>query len=222
MHQSSMAAMQRFVQQHLASSRGRPLRILDIGSMDLNGSYRTFFDDPAWNYTGVDAEPGPGVDLVLRGPYDWDALGSASYDVVVSGQAFEHIRFPWVSMLEVARVLRPGGLACILVPSGGYEHRYPVDCWRYYPDGVAALAAWADLEVVAATTDWEPRADYTDDSALWQDTVLVARRPVLRGRHAVQNAVKRHVLRAVLLQHARRQERRVRQQGPSQMPSVRA
>lgn len=217
-----MAAMRRFVDQHLSHRRGEPLRILDIGAMDLNGSYRTFFDDASWTYTGADAEPGPGVDVVLAGPYDWASLPSRSFDVVVSGQAFEHIQFPWVSILEVSRLLRPGGMTCLLVPSGGYEHRYPVDCWRYYPDGIAALASWADLEVIEAVTEWEPRAAYTDDSALWQDTMLVARRPVLQGRHAVQNGAKQALMRAVLLRHARRQERRATAQGPSQMPSTHA
>lgn len=90
MHQSSMAAMTTFVDAHLAGHRGRPLDVLDIGSMDLNGSYRRQFDDRAWRYIGVDAQAGPGVDVAPPGPYDWSSLASSSYDVVVSGQAFEH------------------------------------------------------------------------------------------------------------------------------------
>lgn len=176
MHQSSLEAMARFVKEDLVDRRGQALQILDVGSMDVNGSYRQFFDDPDWTYTGVDMEPGNGVDQVLPQPYDWSGLADEAYDVVISGQAFEHIEFPWVTILEVARVLRPGGLLCLIVPSGGYEHRYPVDCWRYYPDGIAALARWADLDVVRAETAWEPRGEYTDDSAQWADTVLVARK----------------------------------------------
>jgi SAM-dependent methyltransferase len=79
-----------------------------------------------------------------------------------------------VTILEVARVLRPGGLLCLIVPSGGFEHRYPLDCWRYYPDGVRALTRWADLDVVRADTAWQPQREYSDDSAEWADTVLVA------------------------------------------------
>jgi SAM-dependent methyltransferase len=168
--------MARFVTEELADRRGRPLLILDVGSMDVNGTYRQFFDDPAWTYTGVDMESGPGVDTVLPQPYDWSSLEDNRYDVVVSGQAFEHIEFPWVTILEVARVMRPNGLLCLIVPSGGEEHRYPVDCWRYYPDGIRALARWADLDVVRAETAWEPRGIYVDDSAQWADTVLVARK----------------------------------------------
>ena len=191
MHQSSMEAMGRFLTDHLDDQRGQPLAILDVGSMDVNGSYRTLFDDPAWTYTGIDAAAGDGVDLVLADPYDWADLADESFDVVISGQVFEHIEFPWVTILEVARVLRPGGLVCIIVPAGGYEHRYPVDCWRYYPDGARALAHWADLDVLVAETSWTPTGEYTDDSAGWQDTVLVARkrdgrpRPASRTKTAV-------------------------------------
>lgn len=203
MHASSMEAMAGFVREHLQQHRGRRLAILDVGSMDVNGSYRTLLDDPLWSYTGLDAAPGAGVNVVLPRPYDWSRLRTGSFDVVISGQAFEHVEFPWVSMLEVARVLKPGGLTCLIVPSGGYEHRYPLDCWRYYPDGIAALARWADLDVVSATTNWEPRGDYPDDSALWKDTVLVARRP---ADTPALNRVKRELLRRInLLQANRRQ-----------------
>ena len=195
MHQSSMAAMAAFVDEHLKSRRGESLRVLDVGSMDVNGSYRTLFDDPAWAYTGLDLEKGAGVDVVVDQPYLWRSLADASFDVVVSGQAFEHFEYPWVSIVEVARVLRPGGLVCLIVPSGGYEHRYPLDCWRYYPDGIAALARWADLDVVSAETNWEPKGDYTDDSAEWKDTVLVARKPA--GPPSVTSRAKTALLRRV-------------------------
>ncbi len=206
MHASSMEAMGHFVRGHLADRRGAPLAVLDVGSMDVNGSYRTLFDDPQWSYTGMDAAPGAGVEVVLESPYDWSGLASAGFDVVVSGQAFEHIEFPWVTILEVARVLKPGGLFCMLVPSGGYEHRYPLDCWRYYPDGARALAHWADLDVVHAVTNWEPREDYPDDSALWKDTVLVARKPDRDGARSAKAHVKQEALRRLtVLQAGRRQ-----------------
>jgi SAM-dependent methyltransferase len=201
MHQSSMRAMSEFVATHLAAYRGRPLRILDIGSMNINGSYRELMTDANWRYTGLDMAAGPGVDRVLPSPYDWNELRSASYDVVISGQAFEHIEYPWVTMLEVNRVLKPGGIVCLIAPSGGYEHRYPVDCWRYYPDGMAALARWADLDVVSCITNWSPEG-YDDGSAVWQDTVLVARRRNSGWRTVLKAALLRRV---TAFQAARRQ-----------------
>jgi hypothetical protein len=37
---------------------------------------------------------------------------------VVSGQAFEHIEFIWLTILEIARVLKTNGLAVIIARRG--------------------------------------------------------------------------------------------------------
>ena len=139
MHQSSLDKMEQFVARHLGSSTEKSLQILDLGSMDINGSYKRFFEYPNWEYRGADLESGNNVDVVLSNPYKWQEIASASLDVVISGQAFEHMEYFWSVLQQIERVLRPDGLACVIAPSRGYEHRYPVDCWRFYPDGFKAL-----------------------------------------------------------------------------------
>lgn len=192
MHQSSYDKVTDFRHRHLAGREHQALRIVDLGSQDVNGSYRPIFEQPAWRYVGVDMAPGRNVDVVLANPYRWSELPSASADVLVSGQAFEHISQPWAAILEVARVLTPGGLCCIVAPSSGPEHRYPVDCWRIYPDGFAALAALARLEVLEVTTQWEDRG-YADGSDAWHDSVLIARKPVLSGWRAARHGLARWI-----------------------------
>lgn len=177
MHKSSYENMRRFVENHLAGQRGAPLAIADIGSQDVNGSYQPLFDDEGWSYTGVDMAPGRNVDVVLADIYAWDELETGAFDVVVSGQAFEHIEYFWLTMLEVARIMRPGGVCCLVAPSSGFEHRYPVDCWRFYPDGMRALARYAGLEVLEAYAEWD-KEKYPTRDATWQDCVLVARKPI--------------------------------------------
>ncbi|OGT07233.1 MAG: hypothetical protein A2143_11680 [Gallionellales bacterium RBG_16_57_15] len=49
----------------------------------------------------------------------------------------------WVLFIEILRVLKPAGLLYLNVPSNGPFHRYPVDCWRFYPDSGVALVNWA-------------------------------------------------------------------------------
>ena len=139
-----MARMREFIGQHLNDRRGRPMRILDVGGSNINGSYRDLFDDPEWIYHALDVEQGEGVDVVPKKPWRWQDVRARSYDVVISGSAFEHIAFPWLTIVEIRRVLRPGGLLCLVVPSAGEEHRYPLDCWRYYRDGLVALASCLD------------------------------------------------------------------------------
>jgi hypothetical protein len=201
-----MLAMAGFVDQYLDDRRGSPLRVLEVGSMNVNGSYRTLFDQPGWSYTGLDLERGPGGDLVLPSTLDWRAVRPDSYDVVITGQAFEHMEFPWITILHVTRALVPGGLLCLIVPSGGEEHRYPVDCWRFYPDGVTALAHWGDLEAISVTTAWPGTATYRDESERWADTVLVARKPVVHSalRRSFGNLKRAALLRTMAAQGQRR------------------
>jgi len=168
--------MSSFVQKYLADFRTSSLKILDVGSQDVNGSYRPLFSNPNWHYQGLDIAPGKNVDIVVGNAYHWKQIRSGTYDVVVSGQAFEHIEYFWVTINEMTRVLKPGGLCCVIAPSSGPEHRYPVDCWRFFPDGLAAAAKYATLEVAEVYTCQEPVID--DEENTWKDTVLVSRKPV--------------------------------------------
>ena len=189
MHVSSYEHMQRLVSKYL--DRDRAIQAIDIGSYDVNGSYRTLFDSPNWRYTGVDLEKGPGVDVVLTSPYRFP-FASRSVDVIVSGQAFEHVEYFWMTWLEMIRVLKPGGLIFLIAPSRGPEHRYPQDCWRFYPDGYRALAKFGRCELVEVTTDWEPHPD--PGSGPWGDTVGVFRGADLGLRQRFALAWARHAL----------------------------
>ena len=59
--------------------------------------------------------------------------------------------------------------------SSGPEHRYPVDCWRFYPDGMRAICKFVGFEVVSVQTEWNP-PKYTDGSEEWRDTILIAKK----------------------------------------------
>lgn len=190
MHASSLGHVQGLVHKYLSGRTGEPLRIVDIGSYDVNGSYKQFFLHPAWAYTGVDLAAGPNVDVVLQSPYRLP-FASHSADVIVSGQVFEHVEFFWLTWLEMARVLKPGGVIFLLAPSRGPEHRYPQDCWRFYPDSYRALARYATLELLEVSTDWEPHAD--PDSAPWGDTVGVFRQPQLSAAQRLRRRVMQHL-----------------------------
>ena len=46
-----------------------------------------------------------------------------------------------------------------------------------YPDGLLALARYAGLEALEATTQWEDLPEYDNESNKWHDSVLIARKP---------------------------------------------
>ena len=176
MHPSSYDKMARFREEYLRGKEQERLTIYDIGSQDINGSYRPLFSEPAWRYIGVDMAAGKNVDLVLKNPYHWREIAAGSADVIISGQTFEHTEFFWETTAQIARALKVGGICCILAPSAGPEHQYPVDCWRVYPDGFRAVARYAGLEVLEATAQWEDLPQYDNESNKWHDATLVARK----------------------------------------------
>ncbi len=176
MHPSSYDRMAEFSRDYLAARRLEALTIVDLGSCDYNGSYRPIFARSPWRYLGVDLTVGKNVDLVLHDPYDWRELKTQSIDVLVSGQTFEHTEFFWETILEIARVLKPNGLCCLIAPATGNEHRFPLDCWRIFADGFRALARYAHLEVLHSHTHWEELASYDTESNKWHESILIARK----------------------------------------------
>ena len=191
--------MKKFRDQYLSARAGEPLKIMDLGSLDVNGSYNPLFDKAAWGYTGLDVTPGANVDIVLKNAYSWPEIKTNSVDVLVSGQAFEHIEYFWITMLEIARILKPGGFSCIIAPSGGPEHKYPVDCWRFYPDGLSAVARFARLKVLEAETQWVPDERYDNKSNTWRDTRLICQKYRLSGFYALRQHLWRRILHRCLI-----------------------
>ena len=57
--------MQNFKEKYLSKLANDELTIFDLGSMDVNGSYREIFDNPKWHYKGLDLSEGKNVDIVL-------------------------------------------------------------------------------------------------------------------------------------------------------------
>ena len=147
-------------------------RILEIGSLDVNGSLRTHL--PAGNhYVGLDFEDGPGVDHVIKPGSPWP-VPDRSFDIVIASSVFEHDATFWLTFLEMIEKTRPGGYIYLNAPSNGEVHRYPLDCWRFYSDAGSALAGWAksqDLPVVLVESFVAER-----DSDIWNDFCAVFRR----------------------------------------------
>lgn len=136
MHKEAYAQMEALLDNFETDMPG--LSVLDVGSLDVNGTYRPLIEPRGWDYTGLDIVPGPNVDVVAADPFDWPLI-SGSFDVVISGSTMEHVTAIWRWVPELVRVLRPGGTLIIITHWQFVEHRYPVDCWRIMPDGMRYL-----------------------------------------------------------------------------------
>jgi len=93
--------------------------VLEIGSLNINGSIRQFFDN--CNYTGIDVGPGKDVDIVCEGQ-TYNALDNSA-DTVISCECFEHNPFWAETFFNMLRICRSGGIIIFTcATTGRKEH----------------------------------------------------------------------------------------------------
>ncbi|MBN0989414.1 CmcI family methyltransferase [Amphritea pacifica] len=166
MHASSFENMKKCYQKYIVGSeleQRTPLLVLDVGGADVNGSYSDIFSGSNIQYLGADLAPGAGVSVVLDDPNTLP-LEDSSVDIVISGQMLEHCEFFWEIFAEFVRVLKDDGYIFLIAPSSGPIHKFPVDCYRFYPDSYRALAKYTGCHLVEV---WH------DDRGPWDDLVGV-------------------------------------------------
>lgn len=110
--------------------------VLEIGSLNINGTIRDLFD--AKRYIGVDVHKGDGVDVVAEGQHL--KYRAKSFDVAVSAECFEHNpywRETFVNMHRMARKAVLFTCASTGRPEHGTTRTTPQDSpftldWDYY------------------------------------------------------------------------------------------
>jgi len=136
MHPNSMKLMRYFKYKYLEDQAAT---VLDIGSRRVKRGHQTYsrIFKPPYKYTGMDIEPGRNVDIV---GYE-NIIGV--YDVVVSGQVMEHVNRPWDWLKHLTKYFTK--YICIIAPNTLREHKYPLDTYRYFPDGMRDLFNYAKI-----------------------------------------------------------------------------
>jgi SAM-dependent methyltransferase len=86
-------------------------------------------------YTGVDRNPGPRVDIVVGRTGPWP-IETASYDTVICTQVLEHVQDLSGTLDEIDRILKPGGKIVITLPFLYNAHGVPEDYQRLSVDGM--------------------------------------------------------------------------------------
>jgi len=160
MNQTSINLMKEIVDRYDLSDK----TVVDVGSYDINGTYRALFTG---KYIGVDLVAGPNVDILMSSD-EWKQMENV--DAVISGQTIEHIPDVKSWMSDIFRVIKPGGILCIIGPSEGPPHHYPV--WiRNYPESLMCeTVAAAGFEILSCTVNQE---------LPWKLVVCVARKSII-------------------------------------------
>jgi ubiquinone/menaquinone biosynthesis C-methylase UbiE len=129
MHQQAYNLIKRF-----AETLPKGLKVLDVGSMDMNGSLKDLFNKG--DYIGLDIAEGKNVDIVSE-PFNFP-LADDSVDVVVSSSCLEHVSEPRLWANEIIRVLKSGGRLAITAPHTIHYHNSP-HYWNIRKDGLMHL-----------------------------------------------------------------------------------
>ena len=72
----------------------------------------------------------------------------ASFDSVMLNQVFEHVFNPSTFLLEVNRILKPGGRMLLTVPFVWDEHEQPYDYARYSSFGLSSILSKTGFRIV--------------------------------------------------------------------------
>ena len=159
MHDNSMKIMEAFAKEYKISKE----TVVDIGAYDINGTYKPLF--PKSKYIGVDTSPGPNVDVIMNSP-EWNKL--KNIDIVISGQTLEHVADIPSLMASIYAVLKPGGIACIIAPSQGEPHYYPIWTGNVSYDQMIKYFTDAGFEIISCTIS---------DVPPFHDNCCIARKP---------------------------------------------
>ena len=123
-----------FVNFHTWRKERTNLKILEIGSLDINGSIRNFIEPFSKKYVGLDMQEGPGVDIV----YDAAKFTKPNtFDVVVCAEVFEHTP-EWQTIIKKSyKNLVEGGLFIATMAGEGRHPHSAIDTgaireWEHY------------------------------------------------------------------------------------------
>ena len=164
--------------------------LLEIGSLDVNGSVRELFPR-ASPYVGIDLGPGPGVDVVASGH---DFGPDEAFATVVTTECLEHDPGWQSTLANVVRVLRPGGaLVLTCATTGRHEHGTTRTSPAMSPSTNDHYRNLTAADVVGELT--ELRVDLV--ATCWSsfDLYVVARKPPAPAPHAALEALRRRYVR---------------------------
>ena len=127
------ASVHTFVERALTPTDVADRQVLEVGSLDVNGSVRPFVEslEPLF-YLGTDMCDGPGVDWVCPAEQLVETFGPWEWGCVISTECLEHVEDWRAVVRNLKGVVSVGGVLLVTTRSFGFPyHPYPIDTWRY-------------------------------------------------------------------------------------------
>jgi len=122
-----------------AARQENPRRMLEIGSRARSGVVRRGFAPADWEYSGFDVLAGPNVNVVGDAHQLSQSYPVNHFDGVTAFSVFEHLMMPWKVMIEINRIMKPGGIGLFTTHQTWPMHDQPWDFWRFSDESWKAL-----------------------------------------------------------------------------------
>ena len=124
--------------------------VLEVGSRMTNPDTWWIInrDLAKGQWTGIDMQPGHGVDQVVdihNPPADW----TGRFSGVLCSEVLEHVARPWLALPKLREVMQPGGWIVVTTLTSFPIHGFPDDFYRYTPSGLKLLLEDAGFKNVA-------------------------------------------------------------------------
>lgn len=121
------------------------LNILEVGySSEKNSS--SLFSESNLSYYSLDYIDGNKVDYYVEDIYNWQNMNPRSFDAVISYNFINKLKFFWLSLNQIEKVLKPGGYLCIVVPS--FSHDNKGELYKFSEDSIRSLAEYINFNIV--------------------------------------------------------------------------
>jgi hypothetical protein len=137
----------------ISISNEQRLRVLEIGSRVVSvgsASKRVFFPNVS-SYTGFDYYPDENTDVVGDAHRLSHYFAGQRFDAIFSLSVFEHLAMPWLTAMEINRLLDVGGITFHSTHFAWPLHEAPWDFWRFSDEGMKVLFSPAlGFEVIKA------------------------------------------------------------------------
>jgi SAM-dependent methyltransferase len=134
---SGMASHSNYLKYLTEIGNHKGLRILEVGSREVTGisDARKRFSNA--EYVGFDFYPGPNVDVVGDAHRLSSYFGDQKFDVIYSSAVFEHFAMPWLVAVEIAKLLKVGGIVYVETHFSYKSHERP---WHFFQFSDLALS----------------------------------------------------------------------------------
>ncbi len=141
--------------------------VLEIGSLDVNGSNRYLFD--ACTYIGVDVIAGNGVDVVSIAHEI--SLSNNLFNVILSTNALEHDMYLDKTLKKMYDLLRVGGLLFFQACSIGWKEHGTLKTSPHNSGTSKISEEWANYYKNVTEDDIKGSLDFTKFSTFKLETV---------------------------------------------------